>query len=73
MPLTLTSEASTLNPKAGGSRSAVPVGGEAPRQLLFFAKWINSWTIFFQNFKSVQFYMKDAQCAERMKNRFSDF
>ena len=39
-------------------------GGKAPNNFSL-AKWINSWTFFFfQNFKSVHIYMKDAEFAE---------
>ena len=39
----------------------------------FLVKWINSWTNFFQNFKSVQMYMKDAKCAETNKKSIFSF
>ena len=46
-----------------GFSGVAAVGGQVPHQF-FLAKLINSWTIFFQNFKSVHIYMKHAECAE---------
>ena len=82
MPLTLTSEARFLNPKACGFQGpslGEGCGGPRPPPTFFLAKWINSWTNYFQNFKSVQICMKDAECAENNKKsivkflRFFDF
>ena len=39
-------------------------GGRSHSPNFFLAKWVNPWTHFFQNFKSVQIYMKDVECAE---------
>ena len=59
LPLTLTSEARVLNPKACGVQGRSPGGG-----YFYSAKWKNLWTKLFQNFKSVHIYMKYTKCAE---------
>ena len=64
---TLTSENRVFNWKASGFQRRSPgakVWGAKRPTHIFLTKWINSWTTFVQNFKSVHIYMKDAECAE---------
>ena len=66
---TLTSEARVLNPNACVIQGPSPSGQceqkKFPTKIpFFFANWINLWITFFQNFKIIHIYMKDAECAE---------
>ena len=72
---TLTSEARVLDPKTCGVQGAAPVGsmgGKASHQI-FFSKWINSWTTFFQNFKCSYFHERCGMCWSECKIYFPIF